>query len=426
MTTTILRTATVIVRHSVDCPDKAEGTGWKKCDCPKSLVIYDGATKKQVRVSAKTREWSKAEDLKKEYEDGWDPVKVELKALKAEKRRELVRIEDAVLLYIQDMATRLGDNGTCSMARSLFGHIDPETKAVLQGKGKGYLFDWLDSQPTRLEYISEIKPEHLTAWRASWKFKSDLTAAQRWTMVKGFFRFCEAHNWIGDSPCRKLASLKVKKGSRTAIFTDSQYEKIRDAVYAYSPENIPAATKKSWERRLLTFLELMRWSGADVVDCVLFEPTKLVDGVFSYKRKTGEQAVVPLPDHLLKLLARVPLEADSIGPEMPFRTDVALQSDCRNWARRLEMLFKLAGITAVKTDHRIRKPHVKMLRDTCAVWALRRGVSMYSVSKMLGHSNTRTTEKSYLPFVPELQKAHVEDASKALATIDNKKKSRKH
>jgi integrase len=48
-----------------------------------------------------------------------------------------------------------------------------------------------------------------------------------------------------------------------------------------------------------------------------------------------------------------------------------------------------------------------MFRDTFAMWNLRHGASLHEVAKMLGHSNTATTERSYLPWVKELEVAHI-------------------
>ena len=141
------------------------------------------------------------------------------------------------------------------------------------------------------------------------------------------------------------------------------------------------------------------------------------DGVLSYRRhKTHEFAVVPLPEPLATLLRDIPLERDSLGSNQPFRSrDTMLASDKKMWTSRIERIFELAGITEVQTDLRVRKPHVQMFRDTAAVYALRHGAGIHSVSKMLGHANTQTTEKAYLPFVKELQDSTIADLRKALA-----------
>ena len=72
-------------------------------------------------------------------------------------------------------------------------------------------------------------------------------------MVKGFFRFCESQGWIQDSPARKLKPLTITKGNRTAVLRDEQYQRVLGAVTLYDPENVPAETRKGWQRRLRTF-----------------------------------------------------------------------------------------------------------------------------------------------------------------------------
>jgi integrase len=418
------RTVTVFVRHSANCKDKERGGEWRKCRCPKALLVYEGqGSGKNRRVSAKTRSWELAEKRAQELRDSWNPEKAELKRLRAEKQRQQVRLEEAVALFLADQITRLGDDSTVRNSRSLFGYINAETKTITR---VGRLFRWVEKYNAHrpadqhITYVADITPTHLTEWRAAWSGSSDTTNYQRWSRVKGFFNFCETQGWIADSPARKLRSIAVAKGSRTAIFTEEQYSQILKTIQLYVPENVPELTRQAWRRRLMVFTELLRWSGMAPVDAVLYRPS-LVDaeGILTYRReKTGELAIVPLPEHVRLLLRDIPLERDSVGPEMPFRSHAStLPSDTRKWAHRHETLFKLAGITEVKTDHRVRRPHSYMFRDTFAVWYLTHGVKLHTVSKMLGHSKSETTERAYLPWVREMQQHHIDDARKAQVAI---------
>lgn len=421
------RSVRVIVRHSANCKDRDKGNDYRRCDCRKSLLIYDGETRKKITAngqtrlklscrvqSAKTRSWDKAENQAQELRDSWDPEKRELKRLRAEKKAQEVSIEEAVALYCADLIARLGQTGTVANIRSLFGHIDPETKAV---QSKGHLFEWLDKQNPRPTFIADLNPTHLTTWRSSWKF-GDLTAANRWSVVKAFFGFCESQGWIDDSPARKLKPLNFKRGNRTAVFTDDQYRAILKAVSVYDPENVPAMTRKSWQRRLRAFVELLRFSGMDLIDAVQFRPGLVdVDGVLRYRRqKTDVLGTLQLPPHVVRLLQNLPLEKDSVGKDQPFRQKhVKPQSDTATWARRLEALFKLAEIKEVQTGiGQTKRPHAKMFRDTFAVNKLRHGASVYAVSKMLGHSKVTTTEKAYLPWIKELETMTIREARDAL------------
>jgi hypothetical protein len=53
------KTVNVTVRQSVECKDGCRGNFWRKCRCPKSLLVYEGqGSGKNRRVSAKTRSFS--------------------------------------------------------------------------------------------------------------------------------------------------------------------------------------------------------------------------------------------------------------------------------------------------------------------------------------------------------------------------------
>ena len=103
------RTVTVFVRHSAKCNDKERGGEWRKCRCPKDLLVCEGqGSGKNRRLSAKTRSWEQAEKRAQELRDSWNPEKAELKRLRAEKQRQQVRLEEAVALFLADQLTRWG------------------------------------------------------------------------------------------------------------------------------------------------------------------------------------------------------------------------------------------------------------------------------------------------------------------------------
>ena len=401
----ITYTATVFVRHSAACPDAKRGSDWRKCNCRKSLLLYNGANQKQEKVSAKTRSWEKAETQAREWLDSFDPEKIRLKQLEAEldrKQGKAVRIEQAVAGYLADMITRLGNNGTVSRARTLLGHVDADGTVKRNGK----LFDWLDKQSPRPVLVSDITPAHVAGFRNSWKYPSDLTTFQSWCDTKTFFKFCRAQGWIPTSPAAELGYPKKARGSRTATFTDDQY----DAIVAAAKGN----------ERLHTFLELLRWSAMALVDAVLFDKKSVDDaGTLRYTRKkTGALATVPLPEHVQVLIRSLPAG-------QPFRDQGnQLPSNIQDWRKQLQELFKRAGIKTVQTDLGPRAPHPHQLRDTCAVWYLRHGMGLHGVAKILGHANPMITAKHYLPFVSELEKAHIAEARAVLAAAKPKAQAR--
>lgn len=409
------RTARVVVRHGARCSCRRKGPEWRRCRCRKSLAIYESGAGSRY-ISAGTRSWEQAEKFRQQWLDARDPEKAELRRLRGERERQEKRIEEAVSLYITDLVTRLGDNGTVAMARSLLGRIDGNGAV----ERDGHFFRWLGKQNPRPVFIGDIAPEHLVKWRASWKF-GDQTARQRWGIVKAFFNFCVGQDWIAQSPARSIKPPKIDRGNRTGIFTDGQYDAILDATSRYEPsENVPEMTRKNWRRRLLAFVELLRWSGMNLGDAVQFRAPMVDDeGVLRYARqKNGQAAVVLLPPHVAALLRNIPPENGS-HRSYPFAViGTNTKSDTRRWEHRLETLFDLAGVkTVTLANGKSRKPHARDLRHTFAVWNLRHGASVHTVARMLGHSTTRETERTYLPWVRELEQATIADARRALAKM---------
>jgi integrase len=434
---------TVIVRqHAPDCqydPAKHEKTKGK-CRCPKSLRIYEGdGAGKNRRISAKTRKWSEAEKLAQRYRDGWDPDKkriAELEDRLSEKQAvESVSLVDAVYAFDRDQVARLGDNNTVKMRRSLLGHIEAEKDKNGKETGEkiarlpGHLFRWVkdynDRQPEakRIVNVQQLTDEVILEWRNSWTFGSDLTRRQRWNMVRTFIKFCLRRKWLKEDPTAHVMQFPVAKGNRTAVFTEEQYAAILHAIEEYDPENLPELTRRNWRTRLRAFVELLRWSGMAPIDAIHFRPEQIDgNGVLRYQRhKTGVLAIVPLPERILELLRDVPLEADSVSADMPFRVSVGgnklsqEKSNVHLWQDRMNVVFTKAGIESVTTEHgRKRKPHLYMLRDTCAVSMIVRGVPLRNVSRALGHASTLQTERSYLPWVQSMDQAHVESVKRAL------------
>lgn len=245
--------------------------------------------------------------------------------------------------------------------------------------------------------------------------------------MKEFFRFCIAQGWIKESPAASLKQ-SVDRRNRTTIFPDEQYLAIEKAVQSYAPNNIVGEARNRVRQRLLTFVKLLRWSGMDLIDAVQYSPDLVdEDGVLRYSRqktvkKTSTKATVPLPDDLVALLRSVPLEDDSVGPEQPFRQkNTKPISDTLMWAARLKELFRLAGIAKVRNQMgRTREPHAKMFRHTFAVGEILKGVDLLSVSKMLGHTTTKMTETVYLPWVQEMEEAHIARVREARAAAKPK------
>jgi integrase len=180
-----------------------------------------------------------------------------------------------------------------------------------------------------------------------------------------------------------------KQSTRRRVWEEAEYAAILGQV------------QKDGDTKLETFLELLRWSGMALVDATLFDTKSVVNGTLDYKRqKTGKRAIVVLPSRVVALLNKLP-------DGQPFRRpDFKLESDKSFWRIQLQNLFERAKVTEVKTDLGMRPAHPHQLRDTCAVWYIRKGALIQDVAKMLGDT-VAMVERHYLPYIEELKDAHV-------------------
>jgi integrase/recombinase XerD len=139
---------------------------------------------------------------------------------------------------------------------------------------------------------------------------------------------------------------------------------------------------------------LLRYSGLRIQDAACLERARLDDDkLFLYQQKTGTPVYCPLPTDVVHKLTAV-----TNGNERYFFYDGTSQPESmvKSWDR----VFKKVGETAAPV---VSNCHPHRFRDTFAVSLLLKGVSLDSVSKLLGHSSIKITERHYAPWVKARQ-----------------------
>jgi integrase/recombinase XerD len=145
----------------------------------------------------------------------------------------------------------------------------------------------------------------------------------------------------------------------------------------------------------------MRHSGLAIRDTVTLERSELkwdskakLHLIVTSRQKTGTHVSVPIPpDVAAEVKAAMELNQNpkyifwnsGTGTE---RTIVT------NWQNDLKQTFVAAGMP---------EGHSHQLRNTFAVKLLEKGVPMEELSKLLGHTSIKTTEKHYAPWVTAKQ-----------------------
>jgi site-specific recombinase XerD len=404
----ITYTATPQTRHDDDCPKKAEGGSYPKCDCRKAVIAYDSSKAKLRKSEGKpanwrltvadgyipSRSWTKAHEAAESWLDKFDPDKIQ----KAKKESAKVTVQEALEAFLEHLK-QLGvdDKGLVKYKSELGGR----TRWVRKKTGK--LVDFLAQH--HIQFIADVTAAHLTKWRNTWT-SNDLTSNRTCGNVLRFFKFCEDHKWLEGNPAPlAMKKGKVAQGNRTMPFTDEQY----DAILTQA--------KKAKDARLLALLELLRWSGTAMVDAILFNRKCIGSGnVLEYQRdKTDKRATITLPGHVVKLVRSLPSE-EEYDDQHPFRRlnpTFLPTSDVNFWRRKLQELFTKAGIKSIETlvkgkDGKFvcERPAPRMLRDTCAVWYLRHGATIDEVAVYLGYT-VKVVETYYSPWVEELKNARM-------------------
>jgi site-specific recombinase XerD len=233
--------------------------------------------------------------------------------------------------------------------------------------------------------LRDLTVERLREFRRGWPY-SPLSAAKRLEYLRAFLRFCVEAGWVERNPAAALKPTKVPHRP-TLPYTEGEVERLLGAARTlikfgqYGP-------------RIEPMILLLRYSGLRMQDAACLERARLDgDKLFLYQPKTGTPVYCPLPEVVVQKLTALANANDRFffydGESQP-------ESMVKSWDR----VFKKVGESA---DPTVPNCHPHRFRDTFAVSLLLKGVSLDSVSKLLGHSSIKITERHYAPWVKARQ-----------------------
>lgn len=369
----------VYTRHYAPCTQT--DINYRRCRCPKWIQggLADG---RQIRTSARTRSWEKAEINARKMEDIADPNKPAVKAR--------VRISDAIECFRDD-----------ERSRHLSKHSQKKSEFFLERQLK----KWAAGQG--FAFLDQLTAAELTRFRAQWGNGSATTRRKHERLV-AFLWFCVRMDWIEKNPAVLMKRVKVES-KPTDYFTRQEFDQLVDATYAYG-NWLGGHDYEHRRDRIRALILLMRWSGLAIKDAVTLERTRVdEDGnLFLYRAKTGVPVYVPLPPFVHTLLNSLP----NRNARYFFWSGSGDAETCKRcWTRALARLFKVAEIK--RPDRSVKRCHSHMFRDTFAVELLLSGVPIDQVSLLLGHSSVKVTERHYAPFVKARQEQLAQSARKA-------------
>ena len=372
------------------------------CTCP---VWYSGTWngKRHPRKSTGFKSWAKAEGFCQNLMAGKsEQAAAATVAAAAPTAPETVSLEDALAKWDTASTLKLGESTMANhklMAQRL--------RAFCGKYG--------------ITQLSEIDADFIELWRTEWVAVEEIRATThhtRFITLASFFNFAVKRKWLAESPMHGIEKPRQNPASKeTTIPLDPEggeanYLRVLAALGRMASKDPRAGAFRREPARIVALAKLWYETGMRSQDGLRFDTRKAVvdDECAMYEfvpfktRKYGVVCTTFLSLGLWKeLCALTPL-----SPGHPFWD--GLESSIPGLETRAYQLVHEAGEQAFVTDC-----HPHRFRDSFAVNKLNAGARMEDVSRWLGHTNTRTTEKYYAPWVKSRQ-----DVSRAsfLRTIE--------
>ena len=227
----------------------------------------------------------------------------------------------------------------------------------------------------------DITPKLLEAYSAhlSKRYKAS-TARLLQTSLTVWCNFALKKGFIAVNPSLNIERIRVEQTHREFLTE----EELRRMIATMDTTNVM--------HRAFIFACL---TGLRYSDIIRVRYEDIVDGVITLRQqKTNEVVYIPLTDDVSRLIEPLAHEGLVFGPLVAS----TLMRKIRRWAQK-------AGITKRISMH--------TARHTFAVLLLTKGVDIYTVSRLLGHRNVKTTQ-IYADIVDERRKEAIKKLPKLL------------
>ena len=354
----------IVTRHSATCSRRGEQ--YQRCDCWKHLRWHESG--KLHWKATKERTWAGAELAKQE--------------MIAERNGSANAVEENHVTVARAIEVFLSEKASQNLSGSVIGKYTRELER---------LRTFLES--LGILRLQDVRLPHLTAYRATWPdlYPETLTRSKVQERLKSFFRYAAFAYHLPRNPAQGgkgfgLTPIKVET-SPTMPLEPKEYTALLTATSQFRS---PA------RERLHALVQIGRWSGLAIQDAVCLPRTSLrrdMDGnglIITARAKNGNNVEVPIPGYVATELEAL----TNSNPAYFFWTGRDPETATKSYSKAVSELFKKAGIDSGNSSMRFHR-----LRDTFAVENLKKRIPMEDVSRMLGHSSIKTTEKHYAQWV---------------------------
>lgn len=244
--------------------------------------------------------------------------------------------------------------------------------------------------------IDQWEPSDVRQFRSTWPV-SPPTAARRMSMLKPFFEYCVANEWITRNPARMVKNPKGrdtgdKRSEQKLPFTDDEIRRMYEACQRYG-----TTSKYKWTGEdMADFISLSMYTGLRISDVALFHIDRMHENgeIRVRTTKAGTHVYTWVPKWLQeRIRERARIHGPYIFGAHKTRTlDVITDV----WRRKLNRVWDLCGPWKDKpTPHRFRHTFARVLLQKA-------GVTVRDVAELLGNTEDMI-RKHYGAWVPERQ-----------------------
>jgi integrase/recombinase XerD len=359
----------IVTRHSADCPHLGNEQ-YKKCNCWKHLRYRENGKLKWK--TTEQQNWAGAERFKTNFLLQRDPAHAHLAA----QLPKTVTVRDAVKAFLDDKKGQ-------SLQDSSVG------KYTLQ---LGRLADYLETADVFL--LERVTMPHLSGFRSTWPelYPASISQYLAQNRLQAFFRYATKAYRLPVNPAADLSSIKLKR-TQVLPFEPEQYEHLLTTL-ATMFTSARHETRRTRDH-LYALIELMRYSGLAIQDAICLPRSGLVKDAIGYRivtsrTKTGVGVSVPIPAPVAERLGTI---RNGHADYFFWNGTATRKSVVAGRVHTLGELFDKAKMPYA---------HSHMFRHTFAIEWLKAGLTLFEVSKLLGHASVKTTEKYYAAWVQGL------------------------
>lgn len=365
-------------RHTGTCTAANGGVvrprDYRRCDCP--MHTEGRLNGVMMRKALDTTSWTVAQGKvrEKEARGAWDDPQ-------ATKR---VSIKEAVETFLV---------GACNVSNGKARSTNRNLTAALHSVSAEYkaLAKTRTFSPALLEFTAElglvcldqVTLPVLTKYIERMACSANYLT-KRIRTLRRFFYFCINAGWANPIPSIGNPALALEKPKGKAVAVKAKQPYTDGEV-----EAVISTAREMYGDRLAALVYTMRYAGLRISDAATLNVSAIQGDmiVLDAMRKTGDPLALPMHPDMKRALAAI--EPNEAGYYFWSGTSEVMTATDNNRARLVKVFERLGMVGA----------HPHRFRHTFAVDLLVRGVAIDLVSKALGHSSIKITEKHYAPFV---------------------------